>query len=226
MWRKILFIFLLCSVSVNAEDGDTLVYDVRLLLGQTDSTSTYTSISNANIRRNLKMSLGEITAEGLAVQADTFYTGGSESNALPSNFYALAGPGILMRNGAYVNVVPVVGPDSLYRMGTRPTIENMGFDNHVMLNMGNRIWFLPAVNSNDSIKVTYYKRPSLTVDTSEVAVDDEWERVAVYNAAAMAYANRQDWNGYDRMIARRNELLATLRAVRTIKPTVSPQKVP
>lgn len=229
MFRRLLFSLMLCSAFLNmavAEDGDLLVQDVRRLVGQDDSTANYTTITNAEIRRYLTAALIEVTSEGLGVQADTFYTGGSESNALPSGYYALAGPGILMRNGAYVNIVPVVSPDSLYRMGQRPTIDNMGWDNHYMISMGNRLWFLPSVNANDSVKVTYYKRPSTTIDTSQVAVDDEWERVAVYTAAAWAYANAQDWNGYDRMMARRTDLLNTIRMVRTVKPTVSPQKVP
>lgn len=229
MWNRLLLAMaiLTCSVSTaSADTGTNMVLKVRDLLGQRDTLATYTTWTNTDIKRMLATAMAGVIGEAMTPEADTVIHGGLEANSPPPDFLGFSGPGILMRNNEFVAIIPVISADSLYRMGVRPTEENMGFDNHVMVWMGNKIWILPAPNANDSVKVSYFNRPTILIDTSENPLTVEWEYVVIYSAAAIGYASLEDWNGYDRMVLERDKRLDALRAVEVLKQKTSPQVVP
>lgn len=215
---------------VHAEDGDALITSVRALIGQTDSTAGRTTFTDVELLDYLSLAMTGIVGEAMDDESTVKFGGGDEENTLPSDFLALSGPAVLLRVGQsavgeYVKLIQEVGSDSLSKMKTRPTEENMGPDNHVMFIQGGKLWILPALQSNDSVQVSYYSRPTIIAagsGSTEVDVEVEWEYVITYGAAAICYAYLQDWNGYDRMIAERDKKLNALRTVQTIRKKALP----
>jgi len=222
MWYKALALSLLLAVTAQAETGVAVKNHVRALIGQLDSTNS--TVTDAQVKLWIATSMKAVSALGLIQQTETTYVGGTTFYTPPAGFIGFSAPGILVRGGEFIKFVPVVSPDSLYRMGNRPTAQSMGADNHLLVWMSEKITVLPAIKSTDSVRVTYYLRPSRTVDTTEMSVSDEWEYVVALSAAAIAYASMENWGGYDRMIAERDKLLTGLRGIETLRP--SPQKVP
>lgn len=232
--KRLLFSFLLCSVFLNAsakaEDGDALIVSVRALIGQTDSTAGRTTFTDVELLDYLALAMTGIVGESMDDESTTQFVGGNEQNTLPADFLALSGPAVILRTntssvGEYVKLIQEVGPDSLGKMKTRPTVASMGLDNHVMFLQGGKLWILPALNGNDSVIVPYFSRPTIIAagtGSTEVDVEVEWEYVMSYGAASICYAYMQDWNGYDRMIAERDKKLSNIRAAQTIRKKALP----
>jgi len=219
MIRRSLFalILVLFAVPANAKTTDSLITDLRIMLGQTDSTNS--NWTNNELRRCLNLSQDYITGLGRVVEKTTTISGNATLRlTYPTDFKQLR-PGVwLWRNGKEVRPLPVIALDSMYRTLGRITAQQAGFDNYYVADEGTRLIVAPALPSTDSVVIQYYAQPAVLSGTTECGFGLEWEAVLLVGAKAVALEKTRDVNWYDRAIRERNEMVGALYQQTKLKP--------
>jgi hypothetical protein len=209
---------LLLSSSAQAATGDTLLVHLRIRLGQT--TAAHSNWTDNQLLACLNMAQDWMAAQGRVVEKlDTIPGSGSLLlDSIPSDFIKLKGTAYLWRNGVEVKPIPMVSADSLYRLASRLSTQEVGVDNYWLAEDGQRLSVVPLVNTADSVVISYYAYPT-KFDSANVECDfgPEWEQVLLSAAKAVALEKIESplWPA---AVAERDKLVAAMYRQQTLKP--------
>jgi hypothetical protein len=206
----------LLPYSVQAKTTDSLVTDLRIMLGQIDSTnSTWT---NTELRRCLNLSQDYISGLGRVVEKSDTLAGGNIRITYPSDFKQLRPVPWLWRNGKEVRPLPVIALDSMYKLVSRVVSQAVGLDNFYVADEGTALIVVPPLSSADSVVIQYYAQPSVLSGVVECGFGPEWEAVLLVGAKAVALEKSRDVGWYDRAIAERDRMIGALYQQTKLKP--------
>lgn len=209
------------ATPVFARDGDSLVADLRILVGQTaPSNSNWT---DAQLLQILNMAQDKVSAKGRVIEKDTTLAGGSLRYARPEGFITLRGTAYLVRTGIEIVPIPLVNADSMGRTQLRMTRQASGTDKFVIYEESDDIVVSPPVYVSDSVKVVYYANAQGITDTAECDYEDEWEMVLLYEAKVIAMEKVQNGTWYEKALAERDRLLAQVYAQTRLRPQLVKQ---
>ena len=211
---------LLLFASAQARTGAELITDLRILLGQVDSTANATNWSNAQLRRILNMGQDAVTARGRVIERDTTYLASAATRyAPPSGFITLRGTAYIVRRGAG-DIVPIAltSADSIPRLQTRITKQSVGDDEYSIYEEAGKIVVSPPVLSQDSVKVVFFSNPTNLVDTTECEYGDEWEIILLYESALIAYEKTHDEVWFELTIKERDTKLDQMYKQTKLRP--------
>lgn len=211
------FSLLLCATA-HARTGAQLVADLRIMLGQTDSTTGNTNWTNAQLRSCLNMGQDKVSGRGRVIEMETTYAASATTDyAPPSGFITLRGTAYLKRGGVVVKAIPLTSADSVARLGTRLTRQAFGDDNHLIFEDGGKIRVVPPPLTMDSVVVVFFANPA-AIDTAECEYGDEWEIVLLYEAKMVALEKIRDGDWYALTKQERDTLLSEMYKQTKLRP--------
>ena len=224
MFIRVLVMLALLTSSVWGATTDTLILDLRLLLGQTDSTTGATNWSNPELRQLLNMAQDLLAPHSGGVQRTDTTGGGSIRYTVPADFISMKGIAWLMRDTEEVGTIPYIPVDSFYRTVFTIDRTKAGIDVHYITEDAGEVAVYPPIKGEDSLMYSYYAYPATLDTTFECEFDDGWEKVLLLYAAWLAYTKNRDafWTQF--YATKAEEQMTALRAMTTRRPQV--QAVP
>lgn len=212
------FSLLLCAAA-HARTGNDLVVDLRIMLGQTDSTTNNTNWTNDQLRLILNIAQDKVSARGRVIERDTSYLASAGINyTAPSGFITLRGTAYLKRGGITMKPIPLTSADSISRITGRLTRQTMGEDNHLAYEEAGRIKVVPPPLSQDSVQIVFFSNPAAITGAAECAYGDEWETILLYEAKMVALEKIRDLDWYAATMKERDTLLAEMYKQTKLRP--------
>ena len=207
----------------HARNGAHLILDLRIKLGQT--TASNSNWTDAQLLSCLNQGQDYISALGRVVErSDTLAASGIRV-AYPDSFLLLRPGAWLWRNGKEVRSIPLISLDSMFNLLSRPSPQLAGNDVYYLADEGTKLVVTPPLNSGDSLLVQFYRRPDTLISTDttsgECLYPREWEIVLLAAAKVFALEKTRDAAWYDRAVAERDKMVASLYQQTKMKPQLS-----
>jgi len=201
-----------------AEPTGTLITQLRIRLGQTDSTNS--NWTNTELRHCLNMGQRWINAQGRVIEKRGFVAGGAMLRTAPSGYIKMRGTAFLWRNGKPTVPIPLTALDSLPGLLGRISTQMTGRDKYYMIEYNDSIMVLPTTPTGDSILFYYYGEAAKLDTTTECDYDDAWEQVLLVAAKVIALEKIESpdipfW------VQERDKLVAAMYQQQTLKPQMT-----